>query len=531
MPARIRDSMTMEILEGRNRQSEEQEQQTRSEVDQEVDVSRWDLPDHLVSQPESDRESPPTGPGRASRPTFVDQQSVRPSSRPFPLVRPGSVYSVPIPHPAGPEGDTDDYGVVSALESVERVRRLVDGGYDEWQDRDRERVRTRSGGDLGLRDRRTARVSFSDLDVYDRPSTSMGLMPTSPRSALSSRPSMDRASRSSFGPTPNPVLVPLPTSPARSRQSSSYLPPIANTADTGASADDVGDVGEGAEAFSPNPFAMPAPPPQLGSRFDPKQLETQRSQSSLSRPPPERSSYHQSRSSVVIDQHNTAPPHRHTLNLRPGEEQDITESLLEPHSSRQTMEESRSQPPKVYEEIPSFEEYGKPLMPARYSTNRPQRLSRHDLLRPKTLVMPHSLANIPPPPSPPKKKWEIAPDGFEIGAEKPLPAGARTSVLTIGGVAKIPLSLSQRTFRASLLVDGEGRDSAWVGGADEEGQVGVGKKERDEMDEEVLERRPGKLYVGSPCSVIDELKAKPTQGKSLMDQLEARKQAMKGQQR
>lgn len=500
---RMRDSMTMEILEGRKRPSIDEEEEeaelveeerAQPTIDRDVDVSRWDLPDHLVSQ----AGAAPIVNAPRSRPDTAS--SARPSSRQFPVIRPGSTYAASSSGPTANVSDqpgADVYGLNAALESVEKIKRLVNvDATAEAADPERERIRTRSGGDLGLRDRRTARVSFSDIDVYDRPSTSMGLMPTSPRSAMSPRASMDRASRSSvsFGPSHNhhPVFVPLPTSPARSRsrQSSTFIPDLA----------DDGDVG--AEEAEPNPFAMPAPPPELGSRFDPKQLESQRSQSALSRPLPDRVSHPPSRSSAMYDSDARATSHRHTLELP--DEQDITEHLF--HSTRPISDRAgrdvRPEPPRVYDEIPSFEEYGKPLLPARYSTNRPQRLSRHDLLRPKTLVMPQSLANLPPPASPPRKKWEIAPDGFEIGGEKPLPAGARTSVLTIGGVARIPLSLSQRTFRSSLMVGGEVRDAAWVGGAEEEGEVGVSKKERDDLGEELLERRPGKLYVSQSSDPV-----------------------------
>jgi hypothetical protein len=148
---------------------------------------------------------------------------------------------------------------------------------------------------------------------------------------------------------------------------------------------------------------------------------------------------------------------------------------------------------RIYDDIPTAEQYGKPLRPPKYTQTRPQQMSRIDLLRPKTLLMPTPLVNQPPPPSPRKKKWEIPPEGFSIG-EKPLPPGARTSVLTINGVPRIPMSLSQRTFRSSLLVGGE-RGEAWVGGAEEDGEVGITKKEREDLPAEVFERKAGKLYV------------------------------------
>jgi len=45
-----------------------------------------------------------------------------------------------------------------------------------------------------------------------------------------------------------------------------------------------------------------------------------------------------------------------------------------------------------------------------------------------------------------------------------------------------------------LLVGGE-RGEAWVGGADEDGEVGVMKKEREDLPPDAYERKAGKLYV------------------------------------
>jgi hypothetical protein len=44
------------------------------------------------------------------------------------------------------------------------------------------------------------------------------------------------------------------------------------------------------------------------------------------------------------------------------------------------------------------------------------------------------------------------------------------------------------------LVGGE-RGEAWVGGAEEDGEVGITKKEREDLPAEVFERKAGKLYV------------------------------------
>jgi hypothetical protein len=79
-----------------------------------------------------------------------------------------------------------------------------------------------------------------------------------------------------------------------------------------------------------------------------------------------------------------------------------------------------------------------------------------------------------------------------------------------------------------LLVEGQ-RGEAWVGGADEDGEVGVMKKEREDLPPEAYERKAGKLYVS--CKHRTEVGGADQQGKSLIDQLEARKAAMKGRQR
>jgi hypothetical protein len=223
----------------------------------------------------------------------------------------------------------------------------------------------------------------------------------------------------------------------------------------------------------PNPFAMPPPPAVIGSRFDPKQLEIQRGASRMSE-------YARPTSSMSLQRSSLA------------QFDDLARSTT-PAAALEYIEEQDLGDLRIYNDIPTAEQYGKPLQPPKYANARPQRLSRIDLLRPKTLMMPHSLANQSDPPSPPKKKWEIPPEGFSIG-EKPLPKGARTSVLTLNGIPRIPMSLSQRTFRSSLLVGGE-RGEAWVGGADEDGEVGVMKKERDDLPPDAYERKAGKLYV------------------------------------
>ena len=485
---RYRDSMTMEILEGRQRfdsdnfrpqgirESEyEMTEEVNEQEEVDVDVSRWGLPEHLVAQeeprPKSAMSSNPARP-----PSSLSQFQHRPISTmslrdeapvriPFPAAHTTSINTPTINRARSVHLDImnqspDEYGADTALESAERIRNLVE--------RSDIRERTRSGGDTVHRpDRGNRRVSFNELDLVDRPSTSQGLRTISRTSGRTPPTSPPRSAMSRK--TSNPLLVPLPPSPMPFllNRHSSYIPPItAEEEELDRLEED-----EPILSFEPNPFAMPPPPAVIGSRFDPKQLEVQRGASRLS-------NYDRPMSSMSLQHSSLA------------QFDDLARSTT-PGDALEYIEEQDIGDLRVYDDIPTAEQYGKPLQPPKYNT-RPQRLSRIDLLRPKTLMMPPSLANQPEPQSP-KKKWEIPPEGFSIG-DKPLPKGARTSVLTLNGIPRIPMSLSQRTFRSSLLVGGE-RGEAWVGGADEDGEVGVMKKEREDLPPEAYERKAGKLYV------------------------------------
>lgn len=454
-----------------------------------IDVSRWGLPEHLVAQDDSPTSRPKSAMSTLSqarpssslsqfqpRPpsTMSYRDESRPTPIPFPAAHTTSVNVTSINRARSVHLDImnqspDEYGADTALESAERVRNLVEGNSV--------RERTRSGGDTFSRpDRGNRRVSFNELDLVDRPSTSQGLRShsrissngrTPPTSPPSVRPRSAMSRKSS-----NPLLVPLPPSPmhALMNRHLSYIPAITTEEEE---LDQIADLDEPILSSEPNPFAMPPPPAVIGSRFDPKQLEIQRGTSRLS-------DYARPASSVSLQRSSLA------------QFDDMVRSTT-PAPALEYLEEQDLGDLRVYDDIPTAEQYGKPLQPPKYANARPQRLSRIDLLRPKTLMMPPSLANQPDPPSPPKKKWEIPPEGFSIG-EKPLPKGARTSVLTLNGIPRIPMSLSQRTFRSSLLVGGE-RGEAWVGGADADGEVGVMKKEREDLPPDAYERKAGKLYV------------------------------------
>jgi hypothetical protein len=237
-----------------------------------------------------------------------------------------------------------------------------------------------------------------------------------------------------------------------------------------------------------NPFALPPPPVQIGSRFDPKVMDRQRKDSGTS----SRSANTLARPS--IDRRASAP---------------LTEGVLRRHSRAlsgvwaededededgQFVKVDRPSEIRVYDEIPSAEEYGRPLRPPKYGPLRmPDRMS---LLRPKTLVMPSPLTGAEQ-----HLPMRYVPEGWELG-EKPLPRGARSSMLTLQSGEIRPgmaMSLSQRTFRDSMLVGGE-RGEVWIGGADQEGEIGFRGGEADERAMEKAEKRPGKLYVGERFS-------------------------------
>nr|ODN91871.1 hypothetical protein L203_01125 [Cryptococcus depauperatus CBS 7841] len=277
----------------------------------------------------------------------------------------------------------------------------------------------------------------------------------------------------------NPRMIPLPGSPSsmngtRSLSSLSRNMALPSTTDTEEMLEDLG----------PNPFALPAPPPQMGSRFDPKILEEQR-RSSFETAPRLSSSRSGSRMSLMLDVQTS----RHSTDMSKIKDQ-IPSPPIQP--SLRVGEE--------YSEIPTPKRFGRPLMPQRYSTSALTLMNRRSL-RPNTLIMPSPLTGIE------RSAIEIpVPEGF-IRGDKPLPPNARTQGKRLG----IPLSLSQRTFRGSLVVDGRRDDKEWLGGVEIDGEVGMSI---NELDEGVIERRPGKLY-----------------GRSLIDELEARKSIIKGKQR
>ena len=270
----------------------------------------------------------------------------------------------------------------------------------------------------------------------------------------------------------SPRLIPLPPSPATTLHSLSNRPRSSLSFVYGSLSRPTHDCTNLPGDDELNPFALPSPPPRLGSRFDPKMLSEKR--------------------------------HQEEIDFGP-----IAHRERQPESSFQAVEAQNiadDRPiSRVWDEIPTLQEFGRPLRPNRYSA-MPPRADRASLIRPQTVVMPRPLsetfdlsARSPP-----------VPDGYTIG-DKPLPSGSRSSILSIGNTRPhIPMSLSQRTFRDSLLYpEEEGDLDNPDRHANREEALGP-----EEMMEDFAAKTPGKLY-----------------GTSLMDKLEARKAAMRLKQR
>ncbi|KZT24520.1 hypothetical protein NEOLEDRAFT_1242452 [Neolentinus lepideus HHB14362 ss-1] len=180
------------------------------------------------------------------------------------------------------------------------------------------------------------------------------------------------------------------------------------------------------------------------------------------------------------------------------------------------------------------------IAPSGMDRNHERRYSKWDLMRPKVLVMPSPLQGTMPmkQPDPGLRSKE----GFELSTDgRPLPPGARAarraSPMPIASNSFTPnprmsLSLSQLTFRNTLMVDGQ-RDVAYADieenltRATEEGQqiaLPTPIFEEPELPVPVItepepqsnkpRRAAGKLY-----------------GKSLIDDLESRKAEMRSKQR
>ena len=176
-------------------------------------------------------------------------------------------------------------------------------------------------------------------------------------------------------------------------------------------------------------------------------------------------------------------------------------------------------------------------------SREPRYATTLDLLRPKVLVMPSPLQAVTP--TIPKQPTTVARDGFEISTDgPPLPPGARTSrrlsstsimaseTVPLASNSFIPnphvdLTLSQKTFRNTLVVGG--RSGSYI-------DVDGGLPRATEDGEQVMvEELPEEILPPPTPPPEEDLKAKrpagKLYGKSLIDDLENRKAQMRSKQR
>ena len=174
---------------------------------------------------------------------------------------------------------------------------------------------------------------------------------------------------------------------------------------------------------------------------------------------------------------------------------------------------------------------------------RERRYSRLELMRPKVLIMPSPLQNAPATAAQPTLR---ATEGFELSTDgRPLPPGARAarrasatlSMLEPGLSAPVAsnsftpnprnsLTLSQLTFRNTLMVDGQ-RDAAY---ADIEANIRRATEEGEQIHEPEPEPEP-EVPVVQDEPTGPKRPAGKLYGRSLIDDLEARKAEMRGKQR
>ena len=166
-----------------------------------------------------------------------------------------------------------------------------------------------------------------------------------------------------------------------------------------------------------------------------------------------------------------------------------------------------------------------------------------DLLRPKVLVMPSPLQAVTP--RMPEQPIHTVRDGFELSTDgPPLPPGARstrrlssTSIMESETAPlasnpfipnpQIDLSLSQKTFRNTLVVGG--RNGTYL---DLDGGLPRATEDGQQM---LVEDVPKEEILPLPIPIEDDSKAsRPAgklYGKSLIDDLESRKAQMRSKQR
>lgn len=264
-----------------------------------------------------------------------------------------------------------------------------------------------------------------------------------------------------------------------------------------------------------NPFAIPPPPPSRASRFDPKTVAHTRTISNATR--------------------LSSGPRLAYLEEEEPQVEDGTRArsfAVDPNSNRDRRISTASFGTRAMlddDQSAYGDAYG----------NRERRYSRLDLMRPKVLVMPSPLQNTTAVASAPKKTR----DGFlDTSDGRPMPPGA-TSRMSMLGIPSVPvasnsftpnprlsLSASQLLFRNTLLVDGQ-RDVAYN---DIDEKVGRAVEDGEQVKVELPSEPETPPIQAAPVEVSEPRTSRPPGklfGRSLIDDLEARKAEMKGKAR
>lgn len=269
------------------------------------------------------------------------------------------------------------------------------------------------------------------------------------------------------------------------------------------------------ESEEENAFAVPLPPPDRLSRFDPKALQ--------SRP--------LSGSSWISTEELRAARQRAQSNVSFGEMRDVED-------------DSAARDPSV---ITGLADAGNrhSQMPVAPSLAETRRFSRMELMRPKVLIMPGPLREVKTKPDPVDAELKRRGGFADSTGDRPLPVNFRASAAPgvlpgprplsmVGGGAgglgemllpnnpRMSLSTTQLMFRNNLLVGGQ-RDVSYL---DIDNRLARATQEGEKI--EVYEEDPN--YIENEFLELHRPTGKLL-GKSLMDTLEARKAEIRGKRR
>ncbi|KAI0921746.1 hypothetical protein AcW1_004365 [Taiwanofungus camphoratus] len=272
-----------------------------------------------------------------------------------------------------------------------------------------------------------------------------------------------------------------------------------------------------------NPFAVRPPSPDRASRFDPKAARARTmsgaSMGTMMSPP------------LMEEEHNP-------FALRPPSPS--RSSRFDPKVRARTMSNGTLGTQMLLDNDGLSSDGERPPRPRHYS--------RLELMRPKLLIMPSPLQSAAPAAPPPPTT--VIREGFELHDDgRPLPPGARAArrssttlsmiePSTSGLIAsnsftpnpRASLTLSQLTFRNTLVVDGQ-RDPAYA-------DIETGIRRATEDGEQIEPEQEEEPHAPTPMPAIvidpaDRSKhpAGKLYGKSLIDDIEARKAEMRSKQR